>query len=321
MLLFFHFTLFNCVIYGRTEVVVKRKNEGLREVPQDVDTLVEELYLEHNLIPVLDNTSLILYAELKVLIIKNNPLKYILEGTFDHNPKIGRVEVYGGQSLVYLLLVLGEHFSKVGSLTLNDAVVNPTIIKYPYFGGFPKLSQLKLLNIPLSGFEALQLQSGMKWIHAKNINMTKFPDLTRFTKLDNLQIDDNPIGSVPTDLYNNVSNKLQKLYLPNCELFFIPNLSLNKPKLQEIVVAHNNLKTIPDVSSLNLKKLRMANNPLICDQRMCWRRLWDRFKPSFRNEDHPMCFAPPELEGMYLAKIDPTILGCFHGKLIHGLFK
>ena len=54
MLLFFHFTLFNCVIYGQTELVVKRKNEGLREVPQDVDTLVEELYLEHNLIPVLD---------------------------------------------------------------------------------------------------------------------------------------------------------------------------------------------------------------------------------------------------------------------------
>ena len=68
----------------------------------------------------------------------------------------------------------------------------------------------------------------------------------------------------------------------------------------------NDLETVPDL--LGLKKLDALlsadNSRIKCDQRLCWRRLWERMRAPLVEEDDVICVEP-----LLLAEKKDTVVG------------
>ena len=83
--------------------------------------------------------------------------------------------------------------------------------------------------------------------------------------------------------------------------------------LKLLYLKNNRLSSIPDLYHLPLRRLSVTENPMVCNQSLCWIRMWPWVKTSYMNADDMKCETPPVLQGVLLSDINPVTLGCHNG--------
>ena len=248
--------------------------------------------------------------------LQYNPLRIIGEDTFAKNIQLGNLYMMGCQ-----LKSLPQSFGLEASKRLRrfmawNSIEDLAIIRGPYFGDFISLISLNFPHTDLFSLDKLTLPPTIKDLNVGRTRLTSFPNVTaaRLPRLSYLRVYGNNISYISKSSFDGVSDDLHTIHLHNNGLLWVPDLS-SKVKLETIKLHGNNLETVPDLVSLNLKELTLADNPIICDRRMCWWKMWHRLKSRPEITDDVICTNPPELAGSVLAEINPRDMHCYKGKL------
>ena len=302
-----------CISFVGANLKVNRMHEGLTSVPTDIDTAVTILNLHYNNIESVDNESFVNYIYLSRVGLRHNPLKIIGEDTFAKNYQLFSLHMVGCQ-LESLPHSFGSPIGSITDLIIWNSVADPGILRGPYFRDFVSLEQLLIPKTALYSLEYLNLPKTIWKLDVGQTRLSSFPNVTarRLPVLRWLQIGGNNISNIPSVAFDSISDYLKKLELQDNGLRSVPDLA-SKPNLENIKLQGNNLETVPDLLSLNLKELKLAANPIRCDQRMCWWKMWHRLKSRPTITDGVTCADPPELTGLAFTGVNPRDMHCHKG--------
>ena len=307
-------TLWTCDV--TESKLVDLSHQNLTSVPQDIYQFVTALNLECNNVESVDNNSFANYESLLMIELHYNPLKIIGEDTFAKNIQLVGLYMMGCQ-----LKSLPQSFGLDAAKRLRyfmawNSIKDPAIIRGPYFGDFPPLISLNFPRTDLFSLDKLTIPPTIKSLNVGRTRLTSFPNVTatRLHRLSYFRVYGNSIPYISTATFDGISDDLHTIHLHNNGLLWVPDLS-SKGKLETIKLHGNNLETVPDLLSLNLKELTLADNPIICDQRMCWWKMWHRLKSRPAITDDVICTNPPELAGSVLSEVNPRDMHCYKGEL------
>ena len=141
--------------------------------------------------------------------------------------------------------------------------------------------KLNWLNIGCNNhrgiFDASRLPRNLETIILSRPWLTQFPDLAHYTpNTATIMVAGNTITEFPGE-------------------YIVVNFAFKQQYL-----ANKRLLTMPDMYRLPLTKLQMSRNPLVCDQSLCWIRMWPWMKtPSYITDDI-RCETPDFLHGVLL---------------------
>ena len=303
-----------CICVTAESTGVDLSHQDLTSVPQDIYKFVTVLLLEFNSIESVDNNSFVKYESVLMIGLQHNPLKVIGEDTFAKNRQLGTLHMVGCQ-----LKSLPQSFGLAAVKRLRyfvmwSSIKDPAILRGPYFGDFTSLIVLLLPKTDLFSLVNLTIPPTIREINVGQTRLTSFPNVTasRLPRLSTLKIYGNSITDISTASFEGISDDLQTIYFHDNGLLWVPDLS-SKPKLETIKLHGNNLETVPDLLTPNLKELTLADNPIICDRRMCWWKMWHRLKSKPAITDDVICTNPPKLTGSVLAEVNPRDMHCYKG--------
>ena len=95
---------------------------------------------------------------------------------------------------------------------------------------------------------------------------------------------------------------------------YIPDEYIMDLQLEGIDIRDNTLETIPDLFDQPLQKLKVAGNPLRCNQSLCWVRLWARKETVvLTGIESAVCQSPSFMTGKSLLGVDPVKMACYKG--------
>ena len=304
-----------CII-GFMALTVNRDNADLISVPQDIDVTVTSLSLTHNKFIIIDNGSFPLYRKLNELIMDNNPLEEIKSGAFDNNPEL--VSFLCSSCKLSLFPVdFSPASASLETLWFMHGIKNITAFSQMKLYRFTSLADLSLFGVPATEITSIKFPTslwklgigGMKLAVFPNLSYALFPNLmTVGLGRNKFQTESNFLG---------VTETIEKIFMQSSNLHCADGLDL-LPKLAVLEIHNNKLETIPDLLALsNLRRLYIkGNSRMNCDQRMCWRRLWDRVREPFRQSDDVICVEPPLLAGHAMSTVNPKFMHCSNGKSI-----
>ena len=299
-------------LYEAADLEIFRDSEDLTSVPTDIDQDVRILHLSRNKIRTVDSSSFTPYRKIKTLYLDGNPLATIGEGTFDSVNSLSKM-YFNNCKIETFPSSFGPRTSKIRYWTLKKALPDRTILQGAYFKDFTSLASLYLNNNDLEEVRTIDFPDSISTLHLGATKLTSFPDLTHLPNLATLILSTNSFSDIPQDLIDRLSSKLKSLQLTKCGLTSAPDFT-TKHKLTTLYLDSNDLVTIPDLLYLNLTKLRIKKNPITCDIRMCWRRMWAWIKTLPRGFDDVICDEPPNLKGLSLMSLNPKAMYCYQGK-------
>ena len=148
-------------------------------------------------------------------------------------------------------------------------------------------------------------------IHVEILIMPQV-DHTRFPELSWLCIASNKLSlEIPYSWFENMSASIHAIILRDNDIARIPEVIPVNFRLHYFNLANSHLLTIPDMLDFpNLRQLFIRDNPVICDQGMCWWRLWDRMRVPLLGKHDVECKRPPLLRGTMLSNVNPKATGC-----------
>ena len=270
-------------------------------------------------VPRLNCTSLAIYPDLYRLRIQGCNLLYIDEGAFDNNLFVNYL------GLIYLPLkqlpaTLGPVQMSAFWIELdqvNTAMTNLT--GGNYFQEFPKMARLSLGNHEVLGPQLNTdiLPRHLQYLYVSGCKLEHFPNLSdALPHLEHLRIYRNNIKVIPEECI--IALKQMKTCLAQNNLIgALPDISF-MTGLEQLQIHDNNLTRLPDMYDLPLKGFTVAGNPLICDQTLCWLRMWPWKKASVL-QDQPTCAGPGMLSGRKLMDVHPVDMECYLGKHCEGV--
>ena len=300
-------------------VTVNRRYEGLLSVPQDVATNVTHFILKENDITHIDFNSFKNYTALFMVDLSSNPLTTIANGTFENNHRLS--------DIICIKCVIesapasfGPCTAKITMLNFDQGGVNSHVLLNFDFIKFSRLSIIKLSKIVLPDLNVLQLPPSILVLDIVKAEISTLPQVdghTTFPKLTRLKLNENKLsGEIPYSWLENVSANIKLFNLASNGIVKLPEIIPVKPRLFFVAIENNRLSTIPDMLDFpSLEHLFIRDNPITCDQKMCWRRLWDRKREPLVGDDDVMCQMPHFLRRTMLSNINPKAMGCYNGKL------
>ena len=304
------------------DVKIYRKSESLTLVPQDVATDVTHLFLESNLITTVNFDSFKLFTMLKGLDLSKNPLREIATGAFDNNPNLKSLVCQKCALEVMPTPDFGPCSSRMWAMDLRNGIVDTNVLRSLDFSQFTGLGDIKIDGIDLPNLDDIALPSSLTNIQIMNAGITQFPTINSITfpNLLKLNLNKNKLsGEMPSSWFADIPDTCIWVFLMGNRVKLPEDLPL-KTGVEYINLRWNNLETIPDMLDFpNLNALTITANRIVCDQRMCWRRLWDRMRAPLAVRDDATCANPPELNGLLLSTVNPRAMGCYNGGF-HGLF-
>jgi hypothetical protein len=147
------------------------------------------------------------------------------------------------------------------------------------------LSNNDLMNLPMGIFanqfqlneiimDNTKLRKLGNWISRSNSNVTINKNILQNLKRISLRNTTN-LKSIESCFFLNIP-KIERLYITNSQLTFLPKGIDEMSNLVELDVSNNRLEFIPEgIKHLtNLKYLNFLNNDLLCDCSMFWMRGW-----------------------------------------------
>ena len=169
------------------------------------------------------------------------------------------------------------------------------LISHPFFAWFDSLKILNLGDNAHGHFNASLLPRSLTYIDLGYARLVEFPDFSSQTpNLEDINVYKNPLQAIPR---LHLKGMLRTRYLK---------------------VTDNLLTTIPDLYHIDFKELRVAGNPLECNQSLCWIRMWPWMKSPVLM-DTPTCETPASLRGKPLMEIAPTDLQCYKGEWMYSV--
>ena len=291
--------------------------QGWSYIPQEFDSRVTSFKLSENNIAIINQTSFEKYIDLVEIILDKNPLEVIMEGAFDHNRYLEIVS-FQWCTLHTITSSFGPSTPRIRKIYFREGIINRQIFSSDYFRDFTSMIDLDVSGNKLENVHSITWPSSLKTIAMSSMGLRKFPNLTkwRLPVLEKFSMANNPkIGNVQSDLISDLSDKIKILILRWNGITAFPYMS-NTPNLHTIRINGNLMTTIPSMLELNLKALHIASNPIVCDNRMCWRRMWQWVKPLPRDNDDVNCASPPAFKDQTLMSIAPKELRCYEGRTI-----
>ena len=297
-------------------VEVNRRNESLLTVPQDVPTNVTYFILAHNEIAHIDFNSFKKYTELFRIDLSSNPLKTIANGTFENNHRLSQIICI--QCVIESAPAsFGPCTSKILLMNFYSGVVNSSVLLNFDFIKFSRLSIIKLKGIVLPDLNVLELPPSIWALDIANAEISILPQVghTNFPKLTWLKLKNNKLSvEIPYSWFDNISMNIRGFTLAGDGVTKLPEILPVKPHLLFFAIEYNRLLTLPDMLDFPaLEYIFFRNNPITCDQKMCWKRLWDRKRAPLHGDD-ASCQMPPFLRGTMLSNVDPKAMGCYNGE-------
>ena len=294
-----HFKCFisSCIyfIVVKGIVALDLSSQNLSRIPNTtvIPPTVASLILNYNDIERIFADDLTLFTELRMLLMIEVGLKVIEDGAFDSNNKLEQINF---QNNKHLLEYFPSSFAplKLSLTYLNMwASLHMNVVNFD----FRELNALEWLNIGFSKMVGLDPSKLPQRLHVLYLNYNALYNFPNF------------VPHAPN---------LRELYAPSTRLSHIPDEVISGlKKLQTLHLYDNNLRTLPDLYHLPLVDLALRDNPLNCNQSLCWVRMWNFKKPSALSIDAAVCKDPLALDGTPLVQVNPVDLGCFEGETVH----
>ena len=150
--------------------------------------------------------------------------------------------------------------------------------------------------------------TGVVFFGANRNNIVPMPNVSGLKQIVALRLDDNLIRYVPASCLYGLA-KLQRLVMNNNRITFIEDISQPTPTIN----LHDNLlRTPPDLYKSTFDSLTLEQNMWVCNQSMCWLRMWPFDKP-LPLLDNFLCWAPGDLNGTLVMQVHPVLLKCYEG--------
>ena len=278
-----------CAFYIASALKIDLQGTGLTGVPQDINPLVSDLDLDENNIVRITRTTFASYKELRKLSLRDLDLKYIEEGSFDHNSKLKKLSLRKN-SISQLPQTFGPAEPNLLLLDLWSAI-DKEALSVLSFREMIRLETLYVGDMTFPGyFDAALLPPTLQYINLNHAHLIHFPEFPRHTpNISKLYAAFNEITEIPPRLL--------------VELSVLGNLDLKD----------NKLSTIPDMYHLPLETLQLSKNPLVCNQSLCWIRMWPWARTRSLDIDDIACKISGLLNPVLLTDVNPVTLGCHHG--------
>ncbi|XP_072163062.1 uncharacterized protein [Diadema setosum] len=194
---------------------------GLSSVPEYLPDNTEELYLSGNQICALNNTSFVVYKQLRVLAIDQNNISFIESGTFSMLPFLHYLDLSGN---LLLPVIRGDMFASTGLTEINLDKTSLAHISDDLFRAMAPISTVSLNENVLQS---------VNWTDCHNVSFGSmsftFNNLTELSEqsfvlnctVDDLNLADNPIHLVSPTIISSLKVKkldMSEIMLPENEL-------------------------------------------------------------------------------------------------------
>ena len=185
-----------------------------------------------------------------------------------------------------------------------------------YFRNFSKLTHLNLGRTDVTPFDPRILPISLTSIILNYVSSLRtFPNFTgRTPNLQHISIVACNIQEIPPENIQNMN--IISLNIGRNRLTSIPDYDAY-PYIANLGINNNRLTTIPDFYNTTLTKLSLSDNPLVCDNALCWIRMRPWFFDSPILTDTPICASPAIVTGTPLMEVRPVHMECFKGKPIN----
>ena len=208
-----------------TAVRVKRRNQNLTSIPQDIDQFVTRLDLSNNEITRIAKMSLNQYTLLRILNIRFNGLIYIEDGSFDNSPYLK--ELYATENAItHLPHPYGLAASSLRTIDLWGALD----LRATSIINFTQLTGLMWLNIGdanyRGSFDSAVLPESLEYISLNWARLGRFPVFAHHTP------------------------NIDRISIKGTKIIAIPDENLENLKLNSLRVTYNLLSTVPDLYHL-----------------------------------------------------------------------
>ena len=280
-------------------------------VPQDKDPNTKLLSLSKEPIPLNHSTSFVRYTNLGTLYMIKCSLVYVKDGTFD---LLGKLEHINFQD--YKIIEFPVSFGLAsGSLTELQfwAAFDRDSIPTLNFRSCSKLAELILGYNDITSLDPSTLPPNLMTINQNyQAGFSIFPNITGWTpKLNIIGLNGNDIQHTPAENIRNVN--VTELHLESNDLTSIPEYTAY-PNITTLRVRNNQLTTLPDFFNTTLKQLQISQNPLRCDQALCWIRMSPWVFDTTILMDAPTCASPTAEDGKLLMDVNPVTMECYRGR-------
>ena len=141
---------------------------------------------------------------------------------------------------------------------------------------------------------------------------TLMPNISYILVLKRVVLNQNYISYVPAGTLNGLHH-LKILELSANRIAYVVDIS--HLSLSFIDLRSNNLRLLPDLYGQKLKRVYLHDNPIVCNQSLCWLRMWSWFQTPPK-VDNIVCTHPLQLAGLEIMKVHQNILKCYNGMLI-----
>ena len=248
--------------------------------------------------------------------IPNNMTKLTLQDMLKTFPDLSNFAQLETLNVCYheVTLILDSHIQGLDSLTTLYLCAGKLNV-------LPRLSLLKnlvkligganpLTEIPRNKIEGLDK---LKTLSFSSCQIQVMPNISYLPSLQMVYLQKNRIHYI----LNGTLRGLPSLYL----LDLGENMISQTDGLQHITLGRmflndNQLTVLPDLFDMQISILEIGNNPLVCNQSLCWLRMWPWFR-SYTRIDSPMCRQPPDLNETIVMNIHPVVLKCYNGEYIY----
>ena len=280
-------------------------------VPQDLHPNTDHLTFYKLPIPVLDNTSFVRYPNVITINMRGCFITNVKSGTFDTLWRLHVVKfVYN--KIIEFPKKFGLASQSLVEMNLWGAFLLRTLPPF-YFRNFTKLTKLNLGYNDWKPFDTSILPVSLTSINLKyTFGLSIFPNFTGWTpNLKVIHIAGNSIPEIPLDNIRNM--KITYLNINRNQLTSIPEYTAY-PYIEVLLLHYNRLTTVPDFYNTTLTQLSLSNNPLVCDNTLCWIRMWPWMFYTPILTDTPTCVSPTRAAGSPLMEVRPIHMNCFSGK-------
>ena len=287
-------------------------------LPGDINPNVTELDLLYNDFRRIENHTFDGLFLLEILVLDWNGVKYISPKAFWNNPVLWKIDLYE-----HRLLVIPENFGEAADslVELGMKVRSKHVLQTVNFTDYPLLEGISFTHgTPANGIITLKNLPSLKWLYAEHCGLISFPNLSETPNLETTNLHTGFYTSIPKE-YLASSTKLWALRLPDGQLTHLPAMN-NMVSLSYLEIENNNLTTLPDLYHLPLREIKMQHNPWVCDQALCWVRMWPFMKEFSLVIDsmNTNCSSPTEAAGTPLMERHPVTMRCYNGKLENIIF-
>ena len=290
-------------------LVVDRAKQGLAVVPTDIDPKVTFLKLSSNHITRIEDEDLSGLRWLQRLFIGGNAINFIGANAFANNTYLS--------VLNFAIHRLSIFPAEVGGAWCNIVTIIGSmgpVDMHPVH--FIHLPALQILIINTNSVKNLTIGSlpSLKKLHANWCKLKTFPNLTGAPNLEVVSLKSNSFTHIPQPAISGLVN-LRILSLSDGGVNFLPDFS-HLVSLEALYIKNNALTSLPDLYHLPLTGVNWYDNPVVCDQAMCWVRMWSSTKPAIipANLETGTCGAPEEVCGLPLMSVHPVSMECYKGK-------